>query len=136
MLLSAGEADSSDLFQLPSRIRPGGAAPSITPAEPPALFLGWPAGLLTSPWSLCPHQQDVCPPKVEGVSLSVCSPLSFPHLSLRSRGAMPGNAAEMGLAFECAGVLPLPWLQPEPGPHSTRASALALSQLGSCTLLP
>lgn len=106
MLLNAGEAHSSDLFQLPSRVCPGGAAPSIAPAEPPALSLGWPAGLLTSPWSLCPHQQDVCPPKVEGVSRRVCSPLSFPHLSLRSRGAMPGNTAEMGPAYECVGMSP------------------------------
>ena len=94
MILSAGEAHSSDLFQLPSRVCPEGAAPSIAPAEPPALSLGWPSGLLASPWSLCPRQQDVCLPKGE-VSCRVCGPSLLAPLSLLSRGAMSGNPAEM-----------------------------------------
>lgn len=104
-LSKCGKAHSSDLFQLPSRVSPGGAAPPIVPlAEPAALSLGWRAGLLASPWSLCPHQQDACPPKMEGVSCRVCSPLSFPHLSLQSIGAVPGNPAEMGPAWECVAL--------------------------------
>ena len=107
MFLNAGEAHPrrpcTAPFQSPLQVPPL-SPPLLRPPPHPGL-----APLLSSPWSRCPHWQDVFLPKLEQAGCRICFHLPFPYLSLLSR--RPRRDAPQAWHWDVWALPLLPWLQ-------------------------